>query len=213
VLVQEAGATLFTIAKDVKIQVEFNPLMVSQYRLVGYESRMLKREDFNNDKVDAGEVGAGHAVTAIYEITPAGVTGPVDDLRYGAVPKEAAKPSAQFSGEYGFLKMRYKLPEASESKLITTPITASLVTATIESAPADVRFAVAVAGFGQLLKNSPHTSGYGMDSVLKLADGARGKDSFGYRSEFVQLVHTAKSLQGGVYPMQGQGCAPGVICD
>jgi Ca-activated chloride channel family protein len=224
VLVQEAGSTLFTIAKDVKIQVEFNPALVSEYRLIGYESRLLKREDFNNDKIDAGEVGAGHAVTAIYEITPAdGKSQRMDDLRYGKQPEEK-KPEiiANFNGEYAFLKIRYKLPKESESKLITAPIS------TVQEKPLaqqsdDIRFAGAVAAFGQILKGGEHVTGYSYDEIITLADGARGRDAFGYRSEFVNLVRAMKSLRVGqpvlmpqpapglLYPMP-EHCPPGEVC-
>ncbi len=206
VLVEEAGSTLFTIAKDVKIQMEFNPSQVSEYRLVGYESRLLNREDFNNDKIDAGEVGSGHAVTAIYEITPVGAKPQSDPLRYG---QESAKPvvkqDGQFSGEYGFLKMRYKLPDASESKLLTLSIDKTRefgvcpegVKCNLAPLPDDVRFATAVAAFGQMLKGDPHVKTMSYDDIITLADGARGKDAFGTRAEFVNLVRLAKSLQGG----------------
>ncbi|MBI1274666.1 DUF3520 domain-containing protein [bacterium] len=195
-LVEEASSTLFTIAKDVKLQVEFNPNMVSTYRLVGYESRQLKREDFNNDKVDAGDVGSGHAVTAIYEITPVGAKSQVDELRYGK--KESPETNADESNrehgaEYAFLKIRYKLPDAQESKLMTTPITASQEIGDISKASDDVRFSTAVAGFGQLLRGDTHLAHYGYDDVVALADGARGKDAFGYRAEFVNLVRLAKT--------------------
>lgn len=216
VLVDEMGSTLFTIAKDVKIQLEWNPALVSEYRLVGYETRLLNREDFNNDKVDAGEVGAGHAVTAIYEITPKGVPGSADPLRYGAEQKaEETKPATEFSGEYGFLKIRYKKPEGTESTLMTTPINAALEVASIEQASPDVRFAAAVAGFGQLLKQDPAVSGLMFDGVITLADGARGNDAHGLRAEFVNLVRTAKSLQTGVYPNPVEPmhrCGPGQRC-
>ncbi len=195
VLVEEAGSTLFTIAGDVKIQVEFNPAAVSQYRLIGYESRLLNREDFNNDKVDAGEVGSGHAVTAIYEITPASARNkPVDELRYG---KPAAQPEdkSAFSGEYAFLKIRYKLPGEERSKLLTTPIGAAQEVKDIANAPEDTRFATAVAAFGQLLKGDTHLGNYRYDEVISLADGARGKDEFGYRAEFTNLARLAKALQ------------------
>ena len=193
VLVDEASQTLFTIAKDVKIQVEFNPAMVSEYRLVGYETRHLEREDFNNDKVDAGEVGAGAAVTAIYEITPAGGAKAVDDLRYGdkaAAP--AAKPSAD--GEYAFLKIRYKQPDADQSQLIERAITAK-DEVTFDQASDDARFATAVAGFGQLLRGGTHAGTLTYDQVIAEANGARGADEYGYRSEFVNLVRLAKQLQ------------------
>ena len=191
VLVEEATSTLFPIAKDVKIQVEFNPARVSEYRLIGYESRMLAREDFRNDRVDAGEVGSGHRVTAIYEITPVGSGGErVPPLRYGSEKKPA--PSAG-SGEYAFVKIRYKRPESDTSTLISQAVTAANEHGKIEQAPPDVRFAVAVAGFGQLLRGSPYTGKFNHDNLIELAQGARGEDRFGYRSEFLQLVRLARS--------------------
>ena len=191
VLVEEATSTLFPIAKDVKIQVEFNPARVSEYRLIGYESRMLAREDFQNDRVDAGEVGSGHRVTAIYEITPVGSGGErVPPLRYGSEKKP--KPAAA-SGEYAFVKIRYKLPESDTSTLISHGVTAANEHERIEQAPVDVRFGVAVAGFGQLLRGSPYTGAFDYDQVIELAQGARGEDRFGYRSEFLQLVRLAQS--------------------
>jgi Ca-activated chloride channel family protein len=193
VLVDEASSTLFTIAKDVKIQVEFNPALVSEYRLIGYETRALKREDFNNDKVDAGDVGSGHTVTAIYEITPAGAPKMVDDLRY-STPGIAGSPAPSGDGEYGFLKMRYKLPKEEASKLITVPITKALEK-DIAAAPEDVRFSVAVAGFGQLLRGLPYVGTYSFDDVRTLAQSARGKDEFGYRAEFLNLVRLAKAAR------------------
>jgi Ca-activated chloride channel family protein len=188
VLVDEAGSTLFTIAKDVKIQIEFNPERVSEYRLIGYESRMLRREDFNNDKVDAGDVGAGHSVTAIYEITPAGSAGAmVDPLRY----KKAPAPDKGAKGEYAFLKIRYKLPHESESRLITTPVDATVELSDIDKAGDDIRFAAAVAAFGQILKGGRYTKLFDYDDVITLAEPARGRDRFGYRSEFLNLARLA----------------------
>ena len=191
VLVDEATSTLFPIAKDVKIQVEFNPARVSEYRLIGYESRMLAREDFQNDRVDAGEVGSGHRVTAIYEITPVGSGGErVPPLRYG--PEEKTQPGAA-SGEYAFVKIRYKLPESDTSTLISQAVTAANEHERIDQAPQDVRFAAAVAGFGQLLRGSPYTGKFDYDQVIELARGARGEDRFGYRSQFLLLVRLAQS--------------------
>ena len=191
VLVDEATSTLFPIAKDVKIQVEFNPARVSEYRLIGYESRMLAREDFQNDRVDAGEIGSGHRVTAIYEITPVGSGGErVPPLRYG--PEKQPQPGAA-SGEYAFVKIRYKLPESDTSTLISEAVTSANQHERIEQAPPDVRFATAVAGFGQLLRQSPYTGKFDYDQVIELARGARGEDRFGYRSEFLQLVRLAQS--------------------
>ena len=191
VLVEEATSTLFPIAKDVKIQVEFNPARVSEYRLIGYESRMLAREDFQNDRVDAGEIGSGHRVTAIYEISPVGSGGErVPPLRYGSEKKP--EPSAG-SSEYAFVKIRYKLPESDTSTLVSQGVTAANEHDRIEQAPADVRFGVAVAGFGQLLRGSRYTGAFDYDQVIELAQGGRGEDRFGYRSEFLQLVRLAQS--------------------
>jgi Ca-activated chloride channel family protein len=192
VLVEEMGGTLETIAKDVKIQVEFNPAMVSEYRLVGYETRALNREDFNNDKVDAGEIGAGHTVTAIYEVTPAGSNGAlIDPLRYGS--SEAA--AGGNSDEYAFLRMRYKLPDSQVSQLIETPVTAQLAYDDIASAPADMRFATAVAAFGQKLKGSVYAGDMDWQAIRALAQGARGEDEAGYRAEFVGLIDLAAALK------------------
>lgn len=195
VLVDEATSSLFPIAKDVKIQVEFNPDTVAEYRLIGYETRSLKREDFNNDKVDAGDIGAGHTVTAIYEITPAGSNArSIDPLRYGAqgkAPKtETSVDNASFGGEYAFLKMRYKLPNEDTSHLITTPVPAS-DTATISD---DAQFSLAVAAFGQMLKGADYTGDFTYDDVIALAQKAKGADEYGYRAEFIKLVRLAKSL-------------------
>ena len=191
VLVEEAASTLFPIAKDVKIQVEFNPARVSEYRLIGYESRMLAREDFQNDRVDAGEVGSGHRVTAIYEITPVGSGGErVLPLRYGSEKKP--EPSAG-SGEYAFVKIRYKLPQSDTSTLVSQAVTGANEHERIEQAAVEVRFGVAVAGFGQLLRGSRYTGTFDYDQVIELAQGARGEDRFGYRSEFLQLVRLAQS--------------------
>jgi Ca-activated chloride channel family protein len=194
VLVEEASSTLFPIAKDVKLQVEFNPLKIAEYRLIGYETRMLKRQDFNNDKVDAGDIGAGHRVTALYEITPVGSKSPsLDTLRYGSSTK---KPAAGKTDEYGFLKIRYKLPKEDTSKLITTPVGSGSDFASIKAAPNEARFATAVAAFGQILKGGQHTGAYSYDDVIALAQSAKGKDEFGYRSEFINLVRLAKSAPG-----------------
>ena len=191
VLVDEAASTLFTIARDVKIQLEFNPSKVSEYRLIGYETRMLKREDFNNDKVDAGDVGSGHSVTAIYEITPAGSDARrVDALRY---KDDGSKVEDSKKGEYAFLKLRYKRPGEDESRLLETPVDNSSVYGNIDKAPVDVRFAASVAAFAQLLKGGKYMGSYSYDEVVKLAGSARGRDDFGYRSEFLNLVRLAKT--------------------
>jgi Ca-activated chloride channel family protein len=199
VLVQEAGASLFTIAKDVKLQVEFNPATVAEYRLVGYETRALKREDFNNDAVDAGDVGSGHTVTAIYEITPVGSTArSVDPSRYAKESKEAAdsKETSRIvaigkAQEYGFLKIRYKLPDSNTSDLIEQPILVASrdVPASVQR---DVQFSTAVAGFGQLLRGGKFTGTLNYDEIVNQAQASKGDDPFGYRTEFVQLVRKAK---------------------
>jgi Ca-activated chloride channel family protein len=190
VLVEEMGATLFTIADDVKIQIEFNPQQVAEYRLIGYETRLLNREDFNNDKVDAGEVGSGSAVTALYEITPPGSASRlVSDLRYGH-PQTATDQSA---GEVGFLRIRYKLPGAGESTLIERPVMAASRTP-FNSAPAEARFATAVAAFGQLLRHDANMGSFTYADVHRIAAASRGEDEFGYRSEFLRLVQVAQSV-------------------
>jgi Ca-activated chloride channel family protein len=191
VLVAEGGANLLTIAKDVKIQVEFNPAVVSEYRLIGYETRALNREDFNNDTVDAGEIGAGHTVTAIYEITPVGSGADLNDpLRYSA---NITEPT-QISDEIGFLKMRYKAPDGDVSKLISTPITKDLAVTDISQATTDQRFAASVAAFGQKLKGSSYGETLTWDQISALANGAKGADADGYRGEFVQLIKLASVL-------------------
>ncbi|QQR39647.1 vWA domain-containing protein [Devosia rhizoryzae] len=188
VLVEEIGGTLHTIAKDVKIQIEFNPAQVAEYRLIGYETRALNREDFNNDAVDAGDVGAGTTVTALYEITPVG-EGQVDPLRYG----ETVAP--QSSDEIAFLKMRFKLPESDVSQLIDVPVRADVVYDNIEDAGVDTQFAAAVAAFGQKLKSSAYGSAMTWDEIADLARAGRGADDGGYRSEFVRLVDSARLLK------------------
>ncbi len=194
VLVDEASSTLFTIAKDVKIQVEFNPETVAEYRLVGYETRMLRREDFNNDKVDAGDIGSGHSVTAIYEITPPGSPARLlDDLRYKKAAEQKSEKTT--AGEYAFLKIRYKLPDSDTSTLITTPIGADSEYAAIEKVSGEVRFATSVAAFGQILRGDRFTGDFTYDDVIALAEPARGRDSFGYRSEFLNLVRLAKTAR------------------
>jgi len=191
-LVDEMGGTLFAIANDVKIQVEFNPAYVSEYRLIGYETRLLAREDFNNDRVDAGEVGSGHEVTALYEITPPDSPSRlIDDLRYG---KPAATDGAA-NGEIANLRLRYKLPGEAKSTLWEQPILAEARTSFAE-APREARFATAVAGFGQILRGAVNVEDFSLDDVIATARAARGEDAFGYRAEFLQLVRLAKNAQG-----------------
>jgi len=193
VLVDEMTSTLATIAKDVKVQIEFNPKVVSEYRLVGYENRMLKREDFNNDKVDAGEIGAGHTVTAIYELTLRGNSASVDPLRYGK-EKETAETQ---SGELAFLRLRYKEPEGDVSKLAEWPLHVQDIKPSLSQASTEFRFAAAVAAFGQQLRGGIHTGDMSYAGIAKLASEARGADTFGYRGEFLRLVHLAQSLSTG----------------
>ncbi len=191
VLVTELNSTLFTIAKDVKVQIEFNPAVVAEYRLIGYENRMLKREDFANDKVDAGDIGAGHTVTALYEISLVGSKGlKLPPLRYGS----QAKPDPAKAGELAFLKLRYKLPGQDKSKLIKIPLTKQMITASLDQSSEDFRFAAAVAAFGQLLRGGKYTGRFTYDQVLELARSGRGKDKFGYRGEFLRLVSLARGL-------------------
>jgi Ca-activated chloride channel family protein len=190
VLVSELSSTLFTIAKDVKIQVEFNPAEVLEYRLIGYENRALAREDFNNDKVDAGEIGAGHRVTALYEIVRVGGKGLLDPPRYAA---DAAPRRASKNGELVHLRLRYKEPEGQDSKLIEFPIMASTVLPARQTS-ADFRFAASVAAFGQMLRGGKYTGKFNYEDVTALAKDGLAEDSEGYRREFVSLVKLAQAL-------------------
>ncbi|WP_213941860.1 VWA domain-containing protein [Pseudomonas sp. dw_612] len=187
VLVDQLGSTLDVVAKNVKLQVEFNPVQVSEYRLLGYENRALKREDFNNDKVDAGEIGSGHTVTALYEIVPVGEKGWLEPLRYGASPSV----SSGKSGEMAMLRVRYQSPEGGNSRLIERPIGSG----SVSKASDDLRFAAAVAAFSQQLKDGRYTGDFSLKDTEALARGARGDDRFGLRAEFVQLVELAQSLR------------------
>ncbi|MBY3445321.1 vWA domain-containing protein [Rhizobium laguerreae] len=195
-LVEEAGSTLFPIASDVKFQVEFNPERIVEYRLIGYETRALNREDFNNDRVDAGDIGSGHSVTAIYEITPKGSPAVMnDDLRYGAADKVPAEASdSAHQGELAFVKMRYKRPGEDKSALITTPVNDGNAVTTVDAAPQDVRFSVAVAAFGQKLSHVAAVDTYSYQAIADLAAASRGTDAFGYRSDFLGLIRLADGL-------------------
>ena len=187
VLDRELSSTLFTIAKDVKVQVEFNPAAVSEYRLIGYENRLLREEDFSNDAVDAGDIGAGHMVTALYEIVPAGAQGWLPARRYEGNRLVAA---ASTGTELAFLKLRYKLPDEEESRLIEQPIPVSAIAAA--RAPAgDMAFAAAVAAYGQKLKGDPRIGGFGWDRVRGLAGNAGDY----WRQEFLKLVDLAAAQQ------------------
>lgn len=188
---EELSSTLFPIANDVKIQVEFNPSRVAAYRLIGYETRMLRREDFKDDKVDAGDIGAGHSVTALYEITPAGGQARIDPLRYQ--PERETANSGQRAGEIAFVKMRYKMPGEAASKLVEYPVRASSP-GSLDEAPAEQRFAIAVAAFAQRLRGEAALEAFGYADIAALANSARGTDAEGYRAEFVRLVRMADSL-------------------
>ncbi|NYH08779.1 vWA domain-containing protein [Pseudomonas moraviensis] len=186
VLVDQLGSTLAVVAKNVKLQVEFNPAQVSEYRLLGYENRALKREDFSNDKVDAGEIGAGHTVTALYEIVPTGEKGWLEPLRYGKTDAVVSEKK----GELAMLRVRYQKPEGGKSLLIERPIASQ-----VAPASEDLRFAAAVAAFSQQLKDGRYTGEFSLKDTEALARGARGDDRFGLRNEFVQLVELAQSLR------------------
>jgi Ca-activated chloride channel homolog len=194
VLVSEFGGTLFTIAKDVKLQIEFNPNKVQGYRLIGYENRMLAKEDFNNDKKDAGELGSGHTVTALYEIIPAGIPSKelqtVDALRYQKIPD--VKMPSSFTNEVMNIKLRYKQPAGDESKLLQFPLTSNAVA--IENTSTNFRFAAAIAGFGMLLRDSKYKNDVSFNTIKKLAQNAIGTDIEGYRKELVKLIDKASAL-------------------
>ena len=192
VLVEQMAGTLATIAKDVKIQIEFNPAMVSEYRLIGYVNRKLAREDFDNDKVEAGEIGAGHTVTALYEVALNGSGGEkLPPLRFG----RNVRSGDAVANELAHLRVRYKLPGGMVSKLIERPLHRSSIVA---EPSASLRFAAAVAGFGQLLRGGRHTGEFGFEEVAALAESALTGDRFGRRQEFIQLANQAAELFGGV---------------
>ncbi|WP_426058296.1 YfbK domain-containing protein [Hymenobacter sp. B1770] len=192
VLVAQFGGTLFTVAKDVKLQIEFNPARVANYRLVGYENRMLEAEDFNNDRKDAGELGAGHTVTALYEIVPVGSSQPlVDKLKYQT--ESATSTAGQLStAEVLTVKLRYKQPQGLSSKLLTQSLTGA--PAAIATASPDFRFAAAVAQFGMLLRQSTQCGTATWATTEELANSARGTNADGYRAELVRLVRLAEGL-------------------
>ena len=194
VLVDEINSTLITIAKDVKIQIEFNPLQVSAYRLIGYENRLLRQEDFNDDTKDAGEIGAGHTVTALYEIVPAGrglqIPG-VDPLKY-QTPMGTTEVAQ--SGELLTLKLRYKQPDGETSRLLEFPVRDG--NQAYSQASQDFKFAAAVASFGMILRESPYQGNGTLAGVLELAEEGKGSDPHGYRGEFLELVKQARVLRG-----------------
>ena len=190
VLVEEMGGTLLTLAKDVKLQIEFNPARAAGYRLIGYENRLLADEDFNDDTKDAGELGAGHTVTALYEVVPAGMPVPredVDGLRYQPEPDDP--PLSEFEDELMYVKIRYKDPHGAKSRLL------ELAVADRSALPSvDFRFASAVAGFGMLLRDSEHAGDLTLSDVVTLAENGKGDDPRGYRGEFIRLVEAVRDL-------------------
>ena len=191
VLVEEMQSTLLTIAKDVKIQVEFNPAVVAEYRLIGYENRVLNREDFRNDNIDAGEIGAGHTVTALYEVSLRGSRGAmIPDRRYAQPDVE----TEDFSDELAYVNIRYKLPDADRSTEFGVAVRNQNIDSENLQATENIRFAAAVAGFGQLLRGGKHTADWDYDELLLLARESRGDDVHGYRSELLGLVELAKIL-------------------
>ena len=198
VLVQEMGATLFTIAKDVKLQIEFNPAKVASYRLIGYENRLLRKEDFNNDAKDAGDIGAGHSVTALYELVPPGadaVTASVDPLKYQSTHVTAASP------ELLTLKLRYKEPDSETSKLLTYAVNDNH--SEIAAASDNLRFASAVAEFGMLLRDSKHKGDATWDEARRLAQKSLGRDYEGYRRDFLTMIDDAQNLHDTVAMKRG----------
>jgi len=195
VLAEELSATLLTIARDVKIQIEFNPAVVSEYRLIGYENRLLNEEDFENDRVDAGEIGAGHTVTALYEVSFTGEGFQrLPQRRYGNPDRPAPDSSAAHASELAHLRIRYKQPEEARSQLIETALLRADVLPSTADASVDFRFAAAVAAFGQKLRGGVYLEQWNWNDIAELAKGARGDDAFGYRGEFMQLISLAETL-------------------
>lgn len=195
VLVREFGGTLFTIAKDVKFQIEFNPAKVQSYRLIGYENRLLNDEDFNDDKKDAGEMGAGHNVTALYEIVPAGSDEripSIDPLKYQTSPAYEST-DRNSSAEYLTIKLRYKKPDGKTSMLLEKPVRGYV--SDIEDASDNLRFAAAVSEFGMILRNSEFKGNSTLEGAAKLARSSKGEDEDGYRSELIRLINTVKDMR------------------
>lgn len=223
VLVEELDATLMTIAKDVKIQIEFNPAKITEYRLIGYVNRRLANEDFNNDKVDAGEMGAGHSVTALYEIALAGRGGELNTpLRYSAAKSDAriaTQPSGDVSSELLELRLRYKpvvdaegktlasanSPAAQQSKLLTKVLGQTDVSEDLSTTSEAFRFSAAIAAFGQQLRQGKFIGSFTLSDTIELAEQARGRDKFGYRAAFVQLARLAETLLLAANPLDWEG--------
>ena len=195
VLVEEMSSTLHTIANDVKIQIEFNPQTVSEYRLIGYETRHLEREDFNNDKIDAGDIGAGHTVTAIYEISLSGSeASAMDPLRYEQHTQSNRSQKTVAPNELAYIKVRYKPKVKAGSILNTYTVKREDIRTHLDASSDNYRFSAAVAAFGQILKGGVFTKDFTLADTLALAQSAKGKDTFGYRGEFLNLVRTAEML-------------------
>jgi len=190
VLVRQLTSTLATVARDIKIQLEFNPAAVKEYRLVGYENRLLREEDFNNDRVDAGDIGAGHNITALYEIIPQGKTGWLDARHYQNAPAASGK-----ADEYGWLKLRYKAPESEQSQLIEQPIVAKSIP--LADAEEATRFAIAAASYAQALKGGKYNGALDWAGILRLAQAAQGSDPYGERAGLLQLIEKARELSSG----------------
>jgi len=190
VLVNELGSTLLTIAKDVKIQIEFNPAVVTEYRLIGYENRTLRREDFKNDKIDAGEIGAGHTVTALYEITLAEKPSRIEPLRY----RRHVEMEGPRAGELAHLRLRYKEPDSDTSKLIEIPLHRRSIVVNLNQASDNLRFSASVAAFAELLRGGKQSGKFTYKDIIELSRKSRGNDPFGYRGEFIKLVDLAQSL-------------------
>ncbi|OEF53884.1 hypothetical protein A1OW_06590 [Enterovibrio norvegicus] len=193
VLLRQMSGTLQSIASDVKIQVEFNPANVKEYRLIGYQNRKLRDEDFNNDKVDAGEIGAGHTVTALYELTLTGDQGQIDDLRYQQKEADVAS-SGSHSNELAHVKVRYKLPGTATSTLVEGNVNQNDIKKGFTHASADFKFATAVAAFAQKLKENSYLDDFDYAQIATIARENRGDDPYNYRGEFVRLVEVAQSL-------------------
>lgn len=203
VLIEEMTSTFNTVAADVKVQIEFNPTQIAEYRLIGYENKMLKEEDFNNDKVDAGEIGAGKTVTALYELTPVNKATLIDQHRYETASANKTAPAN--NNELAFLRIRYKQPNVDKSILMEEPILASNAKPSLEKASDDFRFAASVAGFGQMLRDSNYVDKYDFEKLIALAKSGVGNDEGGYRGEFIRLIKVAQELS----PQKPKLLAPG----
>lgn len=204
VLVDEMSSSLKTVAKDGKIQIEFNPNTVAEYRLMGYENRKLNKEDFNNDKVDAGDIGAGDSVTVLYEIVLTdSKTKQIDDLRYPS-NKNVSEKHASNASELAFVKIRYKKPGQEHSRLLTRPVYKKQINKSISKTSDDFRFAASVAGFAELLKGGEHQQMFSYQQIIELANNSKGDDPFGYRHEFIRLVRLAQSLSSSPVAQQNE---------